>query len=196
MFGIAKILGGTLAATVMSTALISGGSAFAAGTNQATAPVVRSDEAHDKVHYAALDAFRQTLNDLVKDGKLTTLQRDAIMDAVKKADWDGFSVERLGDILGGLVKNDVITAAQRDAILDAVSHADHRYDRFVRVLDRLADHGVISRGQKDAIVDAVKKADWDGFSIERLGDILGGLVQNGTLSAAQRDAIMDGMGRK
>ncbi len=194
MFGITKILGGTLAATVLSTALISGGSAFAAGAVQ-SAPAAVADKTHERVDGAALDAFRTALNDLVKDHKLTPAQRDAIMDAAKKADWDGFSVERLGDILGGLVSNGTITSAQRDAILDAVRHADRNYDRFVRVLDRLTRHGVISRDQKDAVMDAVKKADWDGFSVERLGDILGGLVSNGTLSAAQRDAIMDGFDR-
>jgi hypothetical protein len=71
MFAITKILSGTLAATVISTALVSGGSAFAAV----------SDGSHDKVDHAALDAFRTTLNDLIKDDKLTASQRDAIMDA-------------------------------------------------------------------------------------------------------------------
>lgn len=188
----AKILGSTLAATVLGTALVGGGTAFAA-SSAPSHPAAAQDGSGDRVDRAALDAFRQVVDGMVADHTMTAEQRHDVFGAARRADWDGFSVDRLGDILGDLLAKGKITQAQRDAILDAVAHADRNVERLNAVLDRLVDRGVLSRDQRDAVIDACHRSDWDGFSIERIGDILGGLVQRGVLSATQRDAIMDGM---
>ena len=190
MSGITKIIGAALAAAVLGTALMGSGTVLA-DTSTNTVP----QAAHDRVDRSALDALRTVLDRMVDDGRMTPGQRDAVADAVRRADWDGFGVARLNEILGALEHRGTITRAQRDAIVDAVAHSDRNVDRLVRVLDRLTDRGVLSRDQRVAVIDAAHRADWDGFSIERLGDILGDLVRHGVLSAAQRDAIMDGMRR-
>jgi hypothetical protein len=189
----AKVLGTTLAGTVFATAAIGGSAGFADTTPAtATAPAVA---AADHTNRHAIDALHDVLDRMARDGVMTLRQRDAVVDAVRKADWDGYSVERLGDILGVLVKGDVISARQRDAITGGVARSDKVLFRFAVVLDRLTDNGTISRDQNDAIRDALRKADWDGFSIDRLGRILADLVRHGAISAVQRDAIMDGMRR-
>jgi len=192
---LAKILGTTLAATVFATA--AGGSVLADSRTTTGTPSTKpaATAPADRTNQRAIDALRDVLDRMVDEHKLTAKQSDAVIDAAKRADWDGFSVERLGDILMALVRHDVISIRDRDAILDAVRHSDRMTFRFVAVLDRLTANGTLSRDQNDAIRDTLHKADWDGFSIERLGDIIGGLVQTGVLSAAQRDAILDGMRR-
>src|SRR5690349_14635083 len=159
MFGITRIIGTTLAAAVLGTALIGGGTALADTSTNAPVP----QATRDRVDRAALDALHAVLDRMVDDGRMTAAQRDAVADAVKRADWDGFSIERLSDILGGLQRRGVITKAQRDVIVDAVAHADRNIDRLVRVLDRLTAGGLLSRDQRDAVIDAAHRADWDGF---------------------------------
>jgi hypothetical protein len=67
--------------------------------------------------------------------------------------------------------------------------------RFAATLDRMSDQGILSRDQRDAIVAALHKADWDGFSIERLGDVLAHLVKDGAITARERAMILDGVRR-
>ncbi len=192
MSAFSRILGAALAATVLGTGLLAG-TVFADSTPaSSTAPAVTAPTDHQ--NKIAIDALRDVLSTMVSRGVLTATQRDAIVDAARRADWDGYSIERLGDILSVLVPK-TISAAERDAVLAAVRRSDHVLFRFAEVLDRLTDRGVLSRDQHDAIIDALHRADWDGFSIERLGDILGGLVQRGVINRAQRDVILAGMRR-
>ena len=151
--------------------------------------------ATDHTYQRAIDALRDVLGRMVDANVLTTSQRDAVVDAARTADWDGFSVERLGDILMPLVANGTISARQRDAILDGVRRSDRVTFRLAVTLDRMSDQGILSRDQRDAIVAALHQADWDGFSIERLGDILARLVANGTITARDRWVILDGVRR-
>ena len=185
-----RILAVSLAAAVFGTALVAI-PAFADTTS--TAPVTIAPPTDRQVN-VAIDALRDVLDAMVDRSVMTLAQRDAVVDAVRTADWDGYSIERLGDILGVLVRRDVISARQRDTILDGVRHSRANIFRLAVVLDTLTP-AVLSRAQHDAIVDALHRADWDGFSIERLGDILGGLVDRNVITARQRAAILDGMRR-
>ncbi len=184
-----KLIATSLAVAVlgMSLAAIP---AFADSTaNTSPAPATTTVPTDRQVN-AAIDALRDVLTAMVDKGVMTVAQRDAVIDAARRADWDGFSIERLGDILAALVSRDVISARQRDAILDAVRHSRHVMFRVAAALETLTPR-VISFAQRDAIVDALHRADWDGFSIERLGDILQGLVDRGVITRAQRAAILD-----
>ena len=187
-----KILAVSLAAAVLGTALVAG-PAFADSTTSAPATAAVTPPTDRQVS-VAIDALRDVLDTMVDHSALTTAQRDAVVDAARAADWDGYSIERLGDILGALVRRDVISARQRDAILDGVRHSRANLFRLAVVLDTLTP-AVLSRAQHDAIVDALHRADWDGFSVERLGDILHGLVARNVITARQRAAILDGMRR-
>ena len=187
-----RLLAPTLAATILATGAF-GGTAVLADSGTTTAPSAAAPADH--THQRAIDALRDTLDRMVDAGVLARAQADAVVDAAKRSDWDGFSVERLGDILAPLVANGVITAKQRDTILDAVRHSDRVTFRLAATLDSLRDRGILSRDQVDAIRDALHRADWDGFSIERLGDILGRLVHSGVLTARERDLILDGVRR-
>jgi len=187
---LAKLFAPLLAATMLGTGAL-GSVAFADTTpTTAPAPVVT-----DHTFQRAIDALRDVLDRMVDNGVMTTTQRDAVVDAAKAADWDGFSVERLGDIIAPLVANGTITARQRDLILDGVRRSDKVTFRLAVTLDRMTDQGILSRDQRDAIVAALHRADWDGFSIERLGDILAGLVKHGVLTARERGLILDGVRR-
>ena len=187
---LAKVLAPMLALTMLGTGAF--GTVALADSGSTTAP---TPVATDHTYQRAIDALRDVLDRMVDHGVMTAAQRDAVVDAARAADWDGFSVERLGDIIAPLVANGTITARQRDAILDAVRRSDRVTFRLAATLDRLTDQGILSRGQRDAIVAALHKADWDGFSIERLGDILAGLVKSGVLTAHERDLILDGVRR-
>lgn len=189
---LASILAPLLAATVFATGAF-GSTANADTTTPTTAAA--APVAVEHTVQRAIDAFRTVLDRMVDGKVISPAQRDAAIDAAVKADWDGFSVERLGDILRPLVANDTLTATQRDLILDAVRRSDQLRLRFARTLDRMTDHGLLSRDQRDAIVAALHTADWDGFSIERLGDILARLVKDGTLTARERDMLLDGTRR-
>ena len=182
-----KLFAPALALAMLGTGL---GNVVLADT---TAPASPTPVASDHTAQRAIDALRTVLDRMVDQGVMSRDQREAIVDAARRADWDGYSVERLGDILAPLVANGVITARQRDAVLDGVRRSDHVSFRLATTLDRMVDHGILSRDQRGAIADALHKADWDGFSIERLGDILGGLVHNGTITGRQRDLILDGV---
>jgi hypothetical protein len=144
----------------------------------------------DRQVNVAIDALRAVLSAMVDNGALRAEQRDLVVDAARRAEWDGYSIERLGDILGELVSKNVISARQRDMILDGVRHARNTVFRLAAALEILTPR-VLSTAQRDAIVDALHRADWDGFSVERLGDVLGGLVSNNVITARQRAAILD-----
>jgi hypothetical protein len=190
-----KITATALAAAVlgMSLAAIP---AFAdtTPTPSTTTPAATTSAPTDRQVNAAIDALRDVLNAMVIRGVLRPEQRDAVIDAARRADWDGYSIERLGDILGVLVSRDVITARQRDAIQAGVRYSRNTVFRLAGVLEVLTPR-VLSIAQRDAIVDALHRADWDGFSVERLGDILGGLVSKSVITARQRAAILDLMRR-
>ena len=188
----AKLFAPALAVTMLGGMF--GTVALADGTPPAptTAPV---PVAIDHTYQRAIDALRDVLDRLVDAQKLTPDQREAVVSAAKVADWDGFSVERLGDILKPLVANGTISARQRDAILDSVRRSDRDTFRLAVTLDQMSDQGILSRDQVSAIVSALHTADWDGFSIERLGDILARLVANGTITARDRWMILDGVRR-
>jgi hypothetical protein len=190
----AKILGTTLAGTVFATAAFGGGAVLADTTPAASATPALTAPA-DHTNTVATDALRDVLGRMVQGGILTDRQRDAVVDAVVKADWDGYSLHRLRAILDTVVDKGIITGREADAIVDAVRHSDRTVFRLANVLDALTDKGVLSRDQTAAIVAALHRADWDGFSIARLGRILAELVRHGVISPAQRDAIMDGMRR-
>ena len=192
MSALMKITGTALAAATLGMALLAV-PAFADTTTQpaATTPTVVAPPTDRQVNLA-IDALRTVLNAMVDHGAMSPAQRDATVDAVRRADWDGYSIERLGDILAVLVRNDVITARQRDAILDGVRHSRNVVFRLARTLEELTPR-VLSYAQRDVIVDALHRADWDGFSIERLGDILQTLVDKGAITARQRMAILDGV---
>ena len=184
-----RILAVSLAVAVFGTALAV--PAFADTTT--TAPVSVAPPTDRQVN-VAIDALRDVIGAMVDHGVMTPAQRDAVVAAARAADWDGYSIERLGDILGVLVRKDVISTRQRDAILDGVRHSRANLFRLAVVLDALTP-AMLSHAQHDAIVDALHRADWDGFSIERLGDILKGLVDRNVVTARQRAAILDGMRR-
>ena len=185
-----RIVAISLAVAVFGTALVAI-PAFADSTSPTPTAITPPT---DRQLNVAIDALRDVLDAMVDHKVMTPAQRDAVVDAVRAADWDGYSIERLGDILGVLVRRDVISARQRDAILDAVRHSRANLFRLAVVLDTLTPV-VLSRAQHDAIVDALHRADWDGFSIERLGDILEGLVDRNVITARQRAAVLDGMRR-
>ena len=187
---LAKLFAPMLAASVLATGAF--GTVAFADTTPTTAPV---PVAVDHTFQRAIDALRDVLNRMVDNGVLTTAQRDVVVDAAKTADWDGFSVERLGDILTPLVVNGTISARQRDTILDGVRRSDRLTFRLAVTLDRMTDQGILSRDQHEAIVAALHTADWDGFSIERLGDILAGLVRDGAITVRERAMILDGVRR-
>jgi len=187
---LAKVLAPVLAITMLGTGAL--GTVALADSGSTTAP---TPVAADHTFQRAIDALRDVLDRMVDNGVITATQRDAVVDTARRADWDGFSVERLGEIIAPLVANGTITARQRDLILDAVRRSDKVTFRLATTLDRLTDNGILSRDQHDEIVAALHKADWDGFSIERLGDILAGLVKNGVLTARERELILDGVRR-
>ena len=187
---LAKVFAPILAATMLGTGAL--GTVAFADTTPTTAP---APVATDHTFQRAIDALRDVLDRMVDNGLMTATQRDAVADAAKAADWDGFSVERLGDIIAPLVANGTITARQRDLILDAVRRSDTLTFRLAATLDRLTDRGILSRDQRDAIVGALHRSDWDGFSIERLSDILAGLVKSGVITARERGMILDGVRR-
>src|SRR5690242_1771433 len=164
-----KILAVSLAAAVLGTALVAV-PAFADSTTSAPATTAVTPPTDRQVN-VAIDALRDVLDAMVDRSVMTPAQREGVVDAARAADWDGYSIERLGDILSVLVRKNVISARQRDAILDGVRHSRADLFRLAVVLDTLTP-AVLSRAQHDAIVDALHRADWDGFSIERLGDIL------------------------
>ena len=187
---LARIFAPLLAAIVFATGAF-GSVAYADTTPTASPAPVATDHTYQR----AIDGLRDVLDRMVDHGAITTTQRDAVVDAAKAADWDGFSVERLGDILTPLVANGTITPWQRDAILDGVRRSDRITFRLAVTLDRMGDQGILSRDQRDAIVAALHRADWDGFSVERLGDILTGLLRNGTITERERAMILDGVRR-
>ncbi len=188
---LAKLIAPVLAATVLATGAF-GTVALADTTTPTTAPV---PVATDHTYQRAINALRDVLTRMVDNGVITAMQRDAVVEAAKAADWDGFSVDRLGDILVPLVANGTISARQRDLILDGVRRSDRVTFRLAVTLDRMTDQGILSRDQRSSIVAALHTADWDGFSIERLGDILARLVTNGTIIARERAMILDGVRR-
>lgn len=190
-----KITGTALAAATLGMALLAV-PAFADTTTQpatVAAPTTVAPPTDRQVN-VAINALRDVLNAMVGRSVLTAAQRDAVVDAARRADWDGYSTLRLGDILGALVRGDVITARQRDAILDGVRHSRITIFRLARTLEDLTPR-VLSFSQRDVIVDALHRADWDGFSTLRLGDILQALVDEGAITARQRAAVLDGMKR-
>lgn len=195
MPGFMKLIATSLAAAMlgMSLAAIP---AFAdtSPTPASATPTTATSLPTDRQVTVAIDALRDVLNAMVDKGALRPEQRDAVIDAARRADWDGYSIDRLGDILGVLVSKNVINARQRDAILDGVRHSRITVFRLAAALEILTPR-VLSTAQRDAIVDALHRADWDGFSIERLGDILGGLVSKNVITSRQRAAILDLMTR-
>src|SRR2546428_12387932 len=190
----AKVLGTTLAGTVSAPAA-SGGGAVSAASPPAASTTPAATAPADHTNRVAVDALRDVLDRMVREGILTERQRDAAVDAVRNADWDGYSLRRLREILDTVVDKGVITGREADAIVDAVRHSDKVVFRLANVLDTLTDKGVLSRDQTAAIVAALHRADWDGFSIDRLGRILPQLLRHGGISAPQREASMDGMRR-
>src|SRR5438445_472404 len=121
----AKILGTTLAGTVFATAAFGGGAVFADSTPAvSTTPAATAPADH--TNRVAVDALRDVLNRMVRDGILTDRQRDVVVDAVRKADWDGYSLRRLREILDTVVDNGVITGREADAIVDARSEVGMR----------------------------------------------------------------------
>jgi len=187
MSAILKITARALAGLMLGSALFA--SPVFADTTSATATVAAPT---DRQLNVAIDALRDVLDAMVDRGVMRPEQREVVLVVVRAADWDGYSIERLGDILTPLVRTNVISPTQRDAILDGVRHSRNTVFRLARVLDELTPR-VLSRAQRDAIVDALHRADWDGFSIERLGDILQGLVDHGVITARQRAAILERM---
>jgi hypothetical protein len=187
-----KLFAPMLAASLLGSGTL-GTSAFANTTP--TAAAAPTPIATDHTVQRAIDALRDVLDRLVDAKVLSPGQREVVVTAAVTRDWDGFSVERLGDILSPLVANGTISARQRDAILDGVRRSDRVIFRLAVTLDRLSDQGILSRDQHDAIVAALHHADWDGFSIERLGDILTRLVTDGVITARERAMILDGVRR-
>jgi hypothetical protein len=186
-----KLIATSLAASILGMSLAAiPALADTTPTSSAAAPVAVASLPTDRQVNVAIDALRDVLNAMVDKGALRPEQRDAVVDAARRADWDGYSIERLGDILRPLVANDVVSARQRDMILDGVRHARNTVFRLAAALEVLTPR-VLSTAQRDAIVDALHRADWDGFSVERLGDILGGLVSNNVISGRQRAAILE-----
>ncbi|HZP96869.1 MAG TPA: hypothetical protein VFC31_11095 [Candidatus Limnocylindria bacterium] len=110
-----KLIATSLAAAVLGMALAAA-PALAAGP--ATAPEV-TPPTERKVS-VAIDALRDVLDAMADRGAMTPPQRDAVVVAVRLADWDGYSIERLGGILQALVDRGVLSAAQRFAILDGM----------------------------------------------------------------------------
>jgi len=188
---LAKVFAPILAISILGTGAF--GSAALADSTSTTPTTAPAPVATDHTYQRAIDALRDVLDRMVDQGIITFTQRDAVIDAARTAGWDGFSVERLGDILTPLVANGTITGRQRDQILDAVRHSDKVVFKLATTLDRMTDQGILSRNQREAIVAALHKADWDGFSIERLGDVLAGLVKSGVLTSHERDLILDGV---
>ncbi len=191
MPAVMKLIATSLAAAVLGMTLAAI-PAFAdtAPTPATATPTTATTLPTDRQVSVAIDALRDVLNAMVDKGALRPEQRDAVIDAARRADWDGYSIERLGDILGVLVSKNVISLRQRDAILDGVRHARNTVFRLAAALETLTPR-VLSYAQRDAIVDALHRADWDGFSVERLGDILQGLVSKSVITARQRAAILD-----
>ncbi len=187
-----KVIATSLAVAVLGMALAAAPASADDGTSTASPATVAAPT--DRQLNVAVDALRDVLNAMVDHDAMTPARRAAVIVAVRRADWDGYSIVRLGDILDPLVARGVITAGQRAAILDGVRHSRRNVFRLAAVLDTLTP-SVLSPAQRDAIVDALHRADWDGFSIARLGDILQKLVDHGTITAAQRAAILDGMRR-
>jgi hypothetical protein len=191
---LAKVLAPVLAMTILGSGAF-GAAAQADSTSTTPPPAAPTPVVVDHTSQRAIDALRDVLDRMVDRGIITFTQRDAVIDAARTAGWDGFSVERLGDILTPLVANGTITARQREAILDAVRQSDTVTFRLAATLDRMTNQGILSRDQRAAIVAALHRSDWDGFSIERLGDILAGLVTSGVLTAHERDLILAGVRR-
>lgn len=190
-----KLIAASLAASVFGMTLAAAPVfADSASSTPTTAPVTVAPPT-DRQLNVAIDALHDVLNVMVDRGAMRPEQRADVLATARAADWDGYSIERLGDILQPLVARDVITAAQRDAILDGVRHSRANIFRLAVVLDRMSDQGQLTAAQHDAIVDALHHADWDGFSVERLGDILQRLVNAKVITPAQRAAILDGMRR-
>lgn len=187
-----KLIAGSLAVAVLGMALAAV-PAFAHSGTSSDAPSAVTPPTDHQVN-VAIDALRDVLNAMVDRGVMTPAQREAVVTAARLADWDGYSIQRLGRILDPLVSSNVISAKQRDAILFGVRHSRRNVLRLAVVLDTLTP-SVLSPAQHDAIVDALHRADWDGFSILRLGDILQKLVDHGVITAAQRFAVLDGMRR-
>src|SRR5439155_20345910 len=115
----AKILGTTLAGTVFATAAFGGGAVFADSTPVASTTPAATAPA-DHTNRVAVDALRDVLNRMVRDGILTDRQRDVVVDAVWKADWDGYSLRRISEILDTVVFHSVITCRVADAMVVAV----------------------------------------------------------------------------
>jgi len=190
-----KLIAASLAAAMFGMSLAAipafADSTVSSSSSSATTPAPATTSVPtDRQVNAAIDALRDVLNAMVTKDAITTAQRDAVIDAARRADWDGYSIERLGDVLAVLVSKDVISAHQRDAILDAVRHSRTMIFRLAAALEKLTPR-VLSTSQRDAIVDALHRADWDGFSVERLGDILQGLVDRGVITKTQRAAVLD-----
>lgn len=187
-----KLIATSLAVAILGMALAAAPAYADDGTSPASPTTVAPPTDHQL--NVAVDALRDVLNVMVDHEAMTPAERAAVIVAVRRADWDGYSIVRLGNILEPLVARNVISARQREAILDGVRHSRRNVFRLAVVLDALTP-SVLSPAQRDAIVDALHRADWDGFSIVRLGDILQKLVDHGTITAAQRAAILDGMRR-
>src|SRR5207244_9206420 len=105
----AKILGTPLAGTVFATAAFGGGAVFADSTPAASTTPAATAPA-DHTNRVAVDALRDVLNRMVRDGILTDRQRDVVVDAVWKADWDGYSLRRLREILDTVVRSEEHTS--------------------------------------------------------------------------------------
>jgi hypothetical protein len=191
MPAVMKLIATSLAAAVLGTSLAAI-PAFAdtTPTPSGTTPMTATSLPTDRQVSVAIDALRDVLNAMLDKKVLRPAQRDAVIEAARRADWDGYSIERLGDILGVLVSKSVISARQRDAIQAGVRYSRHMVFRLAAALETLTPR-VLSYAQRDAIVDALHRADWDGFSVERLGDILQGLVDKNVITARQRAAILE-----
>src|SRR5206468_10211322 len=81
-----------------------------------------ADAIVDAVRHSDKVVFRlaNVLDTLTDKGVLSRDQAAAIVAALHRADWDGFSIDRLGRILAELVRHGVISAAQREAIMDGM----------------------------------------------------------------------------
>ena len=136
------------------------------------------------------------LDNLVKEGTITSEQEKAIREALKpsKDTHNTINVR-----LDSLVKAGIITQAQEDAVVKAFENAraqkpydkqgafKGRNQKHINVLDSLVTAGTITSDQQKAICEALKPSKDTQKTIK---ESLDSLVKAGTITQAQEDAVV------
>ncbi|MCI1946545.1 MAG: hypothetical protein LKJ66_13840 [Clostridium luticellarii] len=143
--------------------------------------------------------YKSRLDQLVKDGKITKNQEDAVLDSIKPDDFHKFMKKKhkcSKNRLDNLVKNGTITKEQETAVKKLFSISkkqgkNFRYS-FNSGLNELVNKGILSKGQKNAVQNLLISCRKEHISnmTEFFRNRLDALVKKGTITQKQEESII------